>query len=90
MSTEQIRRLNEEPDGVIQQFTTPDPFVPGSFRLVRNGQVYEADDPTFGWAEINLTTVQLVDTPDVGEVVQAFYSVLRSDGSCIDPAGIIP
>ena len=80
MSSEQIRRLNEEPDGSTTTFTTPDPFVPGSFRLIRNGQVYESDDPTFGWSEVDVTTVELTEAPDTGEVLQAFYTILRPRG----------
>lgn len=90
MSSEQIRRLNEEPDGAITNFTTPDLFASGSFRLIRNGQVYEPDDPTFGWTELDNQTVQLNEAPEAGEVVQAFYTVLRSDGSFQDPAGSLP
>jgi hypothetical protein len=90
VSTEQIRRLSGTVDGVNKNFTTPTPYVATSLRLIRNGQVYEADDSTFGWTEVSTTEIQLLEAPIAGEVLQGFYSELRSLGSPFDPLGVLP
>jgi len=90
MSFEVIKRMVEAPNGARTNFTTPTPFTPGTFRLIRNGQAYEPDDDTFGWTEVSTTEVQLTEAPITGEVLQGFYSELRSEGSPFDPAGVLP
>ena len=87
---EQIRRLVEEPDGVNTDFTTPDPFVTDSFRAVINGQVYEPDDPAFGWTELSNTQIRFATAPESGEVLQGFYTKLQSTGTFYDPGGSLP
>lgn len=90
MSFEVVKRLVEAPNGVLTNFTTSTPYVAGSFRLVRNGQMYEADDAIFGWTEVDESEIQLLEAPDTGEVLQGFYTEQRSEGSPFDPAGVLP
>lgn len=90
MSAEVIRRLVETPNGVRTTFTTQDPFAAGSFRLVRNGDTYEPDDDRFGWSETDQQTVELIEAPETGEVLQGFYTLLTSCGTPFDPGGTIP
>lgn len=90
MSAEVIRRLVEAPDGVRTTFTTPELFAAGSFRLIRNGSVYEPDDGRFGWTETDQQTVELFEAPETGEVLQGHYTLLTSCGTPFDPGGSIP
>jgi hypothetical protein len=87
VSAEVIKRLNETPDGARTTFTTPDLFAAGSFRLVRNGSVYESDDSRFGWTETDQQTIELTEAPESGEVLQGFYTLLTSCGTPFDPGG---
>jgi len=87
---EVIEQLVESPDGVRTTFTTPEPFVSGTFRLIRNGSVYRADDDRFGWSETDTSTVELNEAPETGEILQAFFTNLVSCGSPFDPEGTLP
>jgi len=60
-------------DGVNQTFTTPTTFVPGTIRVMWNGQVYDKDDTRHGWTEPTSQSVTLTTAPRVGDVLQAFY-----------------
>ncbi len=69
-----IQALTPVPNGVNKVFTSTNKYVPGSFRLVWNGQVYEANDTRHGWAEnIDEQSVTLTKAPRVSDVLQAFY-----------------
>lgn len=89
-STEKIELLSGDVDGVNLVFVAPIPFAAGSFRLVLNGLFYDADDSTFGWTEVNTTTVTLTTAPVAGDVVQGFFTALSSTGSPVDPEGSLP
>ena len=90
MSETLVDRLNEDPDGARTTFTTADPFVSGSFRLVLNGSIVLTDDPVWGYSETDSTTVELLFAPDADETLAGQYQVLRSTGSPFDPNGVIP
>lgn len=90
MSTELVKRLSGDADGVNTVFTTPTPFVAGSLRALRNGVVYEPDDEVFGWAENSTTEIEFITAPMEDTVVQAFYTEIRSEGSPYDPDGVLP
>lgn len=93
-----IRALNPLPNDVTTVFNTPSKFVAGTVRVVQNGQVYEPDDTRKGWAEITDQTVQMVEAPRAGDILQAFYMDADSEhigldnvvGSPFDPNGVIP
>lgn len=69
-----IEPLGPAPDGSNKVFTAPTKYVPGSFKLVWNGQVYEPDDTKHGWVEnVDEQSVTLTNTPRIGDVLQAFY-----------------
>jgi hypothetical protein len=79
-------------DGINTTFTTPSNFVPGTSRIIINGQVYEPNDSEFGWSEIDNETIELTNAPLTGDVLQAFYQNLDTSsellqGSPIDPTG---
>ena len=76
MSVETIRNLSPLPDGVTTIFETPTRYQAGTLHVVWNGQVYEASDTKWGWAELNDLAIQLVTAPRTGDVLQAFYTDL--------------
>ncbi len=85
-------------DGVNKQFATPSAFVADSIRVVINGQVYEPDDDRKGWTELTDITIELIEAPRAGDVLQAFYQDKYSEhlglddvrGTPFDPNGILP
>lgn len=60
-------------NGSNREFSTPSKFVADSFRLIWNGQVYEASDGKWGWTETSDQTIELVTAPRTGDVLQGFY-----------------
>lgn len=69
-----VRALTPAPDGALVTFQTPTKYVPGSFRLVVNGSIYEPDDEAFGWVELaNEIQITITTAPRVGDVLQGFY-----------------
>lgn len=90
MAAEAIKTLVEAPDGARVTFTTPERFVAGTFRLIRNGLLYQSSDDRFGWSEVDSHTVTLLEAPEADEVLQGIYTVLTSEGWSFDPEGAIP
>ena len=93
-----VRELNGTIDGANKIFFAPTTFVAGTFRLVMNGQVYESNDDRKGWVELSDQSVELIEAPRIGDVLQAFYQDKDSEhlgldsvkGSPFDPAGVLP
>jgi hypothetical protein len=93
-----VKELNGAIDNVNKIFTTDERYVPGTIRLIWNGQVYEADDTRHGWTEIDDQTVETDRPPRPSDELQAFYQNKDSEtiglenvvGSPFDPRGILP
>jgi hypothetical protein len=86
-------------NGVNKQYSTPDRFVAGTLRVVWNGQVYEPDDTKWGWSETSDQSIELINAPRTGDVMQAFYQdktaagqigVEGVKGSPFHPTGLLP
>ena len=71
-------------DGVNKTFTTPLRFVPGTIRVIWNGQVYDEGDTRHGWSEIDDITIETTFAPRVGDTLQAFYQVRDSEHIGLD------
>ena len=93
-----LRAMNGSVNGVNKQFSTITKFVPGTIRVVQNGQVYEADDERKGWTELTDQTIEMIEAPRTGDEMQAFYQDADSEhlglvnviGSPFDPNGVLP
>jgi len=85
-------------DGVNRIFQTASKYVSGTIKIVWNGQVYENTDDRAGWTEIDDGTIEFIEAPLVGDILQAFYQDKDSQhlgldsvtGSPFDPNGILP
>jgi len=93
-----LKLLNGDIDGINKTFTTDTPFVSGSIRVIVNGQVYEASDDVYGWAEIDESTIEMIVAPLQNDLLQGFYQDKASEyvlldnviGSPFDPNGVLP
>lgn len=81
-------------DGINQSFTTPTNYIPGSLRLIWNGQVVESDDELQGWSETGENAVATTIAPQTGDILQAFYQestgVEGVIGSPFHPQNVYP
>jgi len=85
-------------DSANKGFSTPTRFVAGSIKAMINGQVYEPSDDNYGWAETSDQSIEFTNPPWVGDVLQAFYLDLDSEGISLqnvvgtpfDPSGVLP
>lgn len=67
--------------GGNQTFTTPDAFIPGSFRLIWNGQVYAPNDDRHGYVETGAQQVTTNKAPRTNDVLLGFYTVNAGSGA---------
>lgn len=61
-------------------FTTPEAFVPGSFRLIWNGQVYSGNDTIHGFTETDADEITTNKIPRTGDCLLGFYTVNAGSG----------
>jgi len=61
-------------DGVNVNFETPAPYYPGSVRVFVDGQL-KMQGFEDGWIELGYNRVQLLDPPEEGSTVQAYFWV---------------
>ncbi len=93
-----IEELSGTIDGVNKTFTTPSAYVPGSIKVIWNGQLYDESDEIKGWSETDDTTIEFTNAPISGDVLLAFYQDASSAavglcdvvGTPFDPAGGLP
>lgn len=83
-----IKRLIGVVDGSNTSFSTPTPFILGSFRPIWGGVTYEKDHPRFGCVENSSTSISLNTPPETGEEMQGFYIEEDSVGSPFHPTGL--
>jgi hypothetical protein len=84
-----VRRVSPTPDGATTTFFTPTQFVPGTLRIVLNGQLYEPDDMKWGWTENTVQQFTMdAHTPRNGDELQAFY-VEADTGAQVGVEGVI-
>lgn len=81
MSLAKIETLIGTIGGGNKVFTTPDDFVPGSFRIIWNGQVYDAADSRHGYTETGADEVTTDKAPRPSDVLLGFYTVNAGSGS---------
>ncbi len=85
-------------DSANKGFSTPTRFVADSIKVMVNGQVYEPSDNNYGWTETSDQSIEFTNSPWVGDILQAFYQDLDSEGvslqnvvgSPFDPTGVLP
>jgi hypothetical protein len=61
----------ETSDGLLTDYNTPTPYLPGSVRYTLNGRLH-----VFGYAEGGGTLVKLDAPPQPGDVVSFWYTPL--------------
>ena len=81
MSLAKIETMIGTIGGGNQTFTTPDDFIPGSFRLIWNGQVYDSADDRHGWTETDVDEILTDKAPRPNDVLLGFYTVNAGSGS---------
>lgn len=79
-SVEEIELLFGPIDGANQVFTTSAIYLPGTVKLVVNGQIFDKTDDNFGFSETGSNEITTNFIPVIGDVLQCFYTQLRSTG----------
>lgn len=85
-------------DSVNKGFSTPSRYVAGTIKVMVNGQTYEPSDDNYGWTELTDISIEFTNPPWVGDILQAFYNDLDSEGISLqnvvgtpfDPSGVLP
>jgi hypothetical protein len=67
-----IEKADGDVDGVNRVFRVNSPYVPGSVRVFRNGQL-ETVTLQDGWVEIGSQKVRLHEAPKPGDVISCYY-----------------
>lgn len=62
-------------------YITPEAFVPGSVRIIWNGNVYKSSDERHGFTETDTNEITTVRAPRTGDVLLAIYYVNAGSSS---------
>jgi len=79
-----VEPLSGNVNGGNTVYTTPEVFVPGSVRLIWNGNIYQASDTRHGFTETDTNEITTVRAPRTGDVLLAIYQI--NAGSGVSPS----
>lgn len=73
--TTKLEPLSGITNGSNRLFTAPEAFLPGSTRLIWNGQVYQASDERHGFAETAANQITTTYAPRTGDELLLLYRI---------------
>lgn len=79
--TTKVEPLSGAINGGNKVFTAPEAFIPGSTRLIWNGQVYQASDDRHGFAETAADQITTTNAPRTGDELLLLYRVNAGSSS---------